>query len=624
MAARRAADLDFDGLRDRDYFPSPSGWEDEVLYFLMLDRFSDDREDGYRGNDGGIVAGTTPLVGPGDVGNAITSETDAVTWRGAGGDWVGGTLSGLRSKIGYLQRLGVSAIWVSPVFKQVARASSYHGYGVQDFLEIDRHFGTADDLTTMVATAHEHGIRVILDIILNHTGDVFAYDPDRYWTTDDQGNSFLDSRWDGNPYRVAGFRNDQGRPEIPFAAVDVDARPAPSFDGGVWPAELYEPAAFTQKGHITNWDYSPEYLEGDFESLKNVHHGDGTIDDYVVSPALAALTRAYQYWIADADIDGYRVDTVKHMEPGATRFFASAIHEFAASIGKENFYLIGEITGGRAFAYDTLERTGLDAALGIDEIPDKLEGLVKGWRDPSEYFELFRNSLFVNKASHVWFRDKVVTVIDDHDQIRKGKAKARFCADDDGAQLAFSALALNATTLGIPCIYYGSEQALDGRGGEDRYIREAMFGGRFGAFRSRDRHVFDESAPIYREFAKVLALRRARIALRRGRQYLREISGDGASFGLPSKLDGRMRSIVAWSRILSDHEVLLAINTDPVAALSAWVTIDATLHRAGATLRCVYSVDAAQIGEQVVVETPAGARAVVRLTVPPAGFVAYE
>ena len=152
------------------------------------------------------------------------------------------------------------------------------------------------------------------------------------------------------------------------------------------------------------------------------------------------------------------------------------IHEFAQGLGKENFYLIGEITGGRSYAYTKLEVTGLDAALGVDDIPDKLEFLVKGWRDPQEYFDLFRNSLLVRKGSHVWFRNKVVTVLDDHDQVRKGGSKARFCADRPPASLAVAALALNATTLGIPCIYYGSEQMFDGEGSgdsADRYIREA-------------------------------------------------------------------------------------------------------------------------------------------------------
>jgi len=58
----------------------------------------------------------------------------------------------------------------------------------------------------------------------------------------------------------------------------------------------------------------------------------------------------YQFWIADTDIDDYRIDTVKHMDPGATRIFASSIHEFTQSLGKENFYLIGEITGGAKMA----------------------------------------------------------------------------------------------------------------------------------------------------------------------------------------------------------------------------------------------------------------------------------
>jgi len=124
-----------------------------------------------------------------------------------------------------------------------------------------------------------------------------------------------------------------------------------------------------------------------------------------------------------ADLDGYRIDTVKHMKLGATRIFASAIHEFAESIGKEYFLLVGEITGGRERAYAMLEATGLDAALGVDDIPDRLEWMIKGDRDPAEYFSLFRNSLLIRKDSHVWFRDKIVTLYDDHDQVRKGQRK---------------------------------------------------------------------------------------------------------------------------------------------------------------------------------------------------------
>jgi glycosidase len=622
MGVQRAKDLDLQRLRQRTCFPSPAAWEDQVLYFLMLDRFSDGREDGVRGNDGSVSTGSIPPLRPEDHGNAVASEQDAERWREAGAGWVGGTLRGLTSKMGYLQRLGVTAVWVSPVFKQLPGANSYHGYGVQDFLEVDPHFGTVDELAEMVAVAHEHGVRVILDIILNHAGDVFGYDPDRYWTDDGAGGRFLDPRWDGRPYRVAGFRDQHGHATLPFAPVDLQSMPAPSPDAGVWPAELYDPAAFSHLGRISNWDHDPEFLQGDFASLKDINLGHGSVDDFRPSPALLALTRAYQYWIARLDLDGFRVDTVKHMDLGATRFFASAIHEFATSIGKESFALIGEITGGRRRAFETLETTGLDAALGINDIPDKLEYLVKGWRDPAEYFRLFRNSLLVGKESHVWFRNRVVTVFDDHDQVRKGSNKARFCADAEGRELALAVLALNATTLGVPCIYYGSEQRLDGAGDNDRYIREAMFGGEFGPFRSRGRHVFDDQSAVYRELAKVLALRREEIALRRGRQYLREISADGQSFGPPRLLGERMRSIVPWSRILADREVVCAINTDTDSPRSAWVTIDDGLWAEGSSLRCRYSTDPDQLGREVTVEARNGKA--VRLTLPPAGFAVYS
>jgi hypothetical protein len=512
------------------------------------------------------------------------------------------------------------------VFRQVPSLESYHGYGIQNFLEVDPHFGTTEQLKHLVQVAHDNGIYVILDVIFNHTGDVFAYNADRYPTDDGHGGQFMDPRWDGRPYQVGGFRDEHGQPVRPFAPVDLTN--PPPLDAGVWPRELFAPATFTAKGRINNWDHDPEFLEGDFFTLRNVRLGEGPTDQFRPSAALVALTKAYQYWIGEADVDGFRIDTVKHVELGAARYFAAVIHEYAMSLGKENFYLLGEITGGRRRAVETLDATGIDAALGIDDIPDKLEYLVKGHRQPNQYFDLFRNSMQVQKDSHVWFRDKVVTVFDDHDQVRKGGTKARFCAVGDhcdGPALALAVLALNVTTLGIPCIYYGSEQSLDGAGDNDRYIREAMFGGAFGAFASTGRHVFDESAPVYQELAKILALRSRPefIGLRRGRQYLREISGDGLNFGLPERFgDSRMLSIVPWSRLFLDTETICAINTDPTAERSAWVTLDAATHRPGDTLTCHYSNDPTQITTTTTIEPRNGLAA--HISVPAAGFVVYQ
>jgi glycosidase len=626
MGERSLQELDLTALSDRAFTPSPAAWEDQVLYFLMLDRFSDGKENDFLDNDGQLVKnGTTPLYQAGDAGNAVQTDQDAARWREAGVHWAGGTLKGLNSKIGYLKRMGITALWVSPIFKQVAYQDTYHGYGIQNFLEVDPHFGTREDLREMVATAHRHGIYVILDIILNHSGNVFSYNPDRYWTQDPgSGQWYLDARWDGRPYAVAGFHDPSGQPQLPFEAGEALSQPGVWPEGAIWPQEFQRSGTFTSKGRIDNWDYEPEFLDGDFFDLKDLHLGSGGVDDYVPSPAFWSLCQVYKFWIAYADIDGFRVDTVKHMDPGAARFFASVIHEFTQRIGKENFYLIGEITGGRDRAFTTLEITGLNAALGIDDIPDRLEYLVKGYRNPDDYFSLFRNSELVHKESHIWFRNKVVTLFDDHDQVRKGNHKARFCAGSpDWYKLLINVLALNTTTLGIPCIYYGTEQGFDGEGDSDRYIREAMFGGEFGAFRARQRHFFNENQPVYQELAKILAVRKEKIALRRGRQYLREISGDGQNFGLPVILGDRMLSVVPWSRSFDDQNLLLALNTDPHQTRSAWVDLSAIANPAGKQLRCLYSTDPLQFGQQITVKE-AGGRSVVSLNVPASGFVIFE
>ena len=141
MIEKSLLELDFASLTRRTFTPSPAAWEDQVLYFLLLDRFSDGKErDGYRDNeDRPVETGTTPLYQPGDSG-----RVDYDTWLSAGNGWQGGTLAGLKSKLGYLRRLGITALWVSPIFRQVAFEPSYHGYGIQNFLDVDPHFGTRD------------------------------------------------------------------------------------------------------------------------------------------------------------------------------------------------------------------------------------------------------------------------------------------------------------------------------------------------------------------------------------------------------------------------------------------------------------------------------------------------
>lgn len=325
------------------YHPSPSSWEDQQLYFLLPDRFSKGGEAGTLDLEGEEIPGDIRPFAQSDNGNAINPPNDPNVWEESGIIFQGGTLKGIQSKIGYLKRLGASALWLGPIFKQVPNDDHlYHGYAVQDFLEIDPHFGTREDLRDLVKVAHDEGIYVILDIILNHSGDIFAY----------KGG---EKQWNGNRFDVEGFRDSSGNPTLPFQPLDATNLPKNPKDCAIWPAELQALNSFTREGAISNWDNWPEYIRGDFLSLKDLDLGSDAPDNFAPTSALQTLCQIYKYWIAYADLDGYRIDTVKHMGDGPTRHLCTTLHEFASLIGKENFFLVGEVTGGRAF--DVVETT---------------------------------------------------------------------------------------------------------------------------------------------------------------------------------------------------------------------------------------------------------------------------
>jgi glycosidase len=620
--------VDFAGLTQRAFTPSPAAWEDQVLYFLLLDRFSDGNErGGYRDlADRPVEGGTTPLYRPQDPG-----RVDYEAWLQAGGGWQGGTLKGLQSKLGYLRRLGVTALWVSPVFRQVAFEPTYHGYGIQNFLDVDPHFGTREEFRDFVKAAHEQGIYVILDIIAHHTGNVFAYNADRYPTQDAaSGRWYNDPRWDGKPYAVAGFNDRDGRPALPFDAPDGARLEAAWPDGAIWPREFQRPDLFVRKGHITSWDYYPEYIEGDMFALKTLDLWARSEGQYrQASSALACLALVHCFWIAYADLDGFRIDAVKHMGDEAVRTFCDVIREFTQSIGKEHFLLVGEVAGGREHAWEVVEKTGLDAALGIDDVPGKLERMVTGHADPAEYFSVFRNWVLDVAGGHRWFRNQVVTLVDDHDQVRKGGAKWRFAGDSRFRDLAFNVIAAQLTTMGIPCIYYGSEQGFDSGGrpsGSDVVLRENMFGGRFGGLCTQGRHFFDEEGELYRALAALNDLRKKLLPLRRGRQVLHQISGDGISFGLPHRMGEQMRSLVSWSRLFIDQEVLVALNTDEHGPVTAYSTVAPTFRVEGDRFHLTYWYaprHSAAPPAALSVERTSGALAV-HVTLPPSGLAIYQ
>ncbi|MEJ2069007.1 MAG: alpha-amylase family glycosyl hydrolase [Syntrophobacterales bacterium] len=151
------------------YYRSPGDWQDQVLYFLLPDRFNDGKSD------------SRPLLTRPEI-VALRSEAERPEWNWhnwaeSGKRWQGGTIWGIEQQLDYLEGLGITALWVGPVLKQRARLNTYHGYGIQDFLEVDPRFGTREDLLALTQAAHGRSMYIILDIILNHGGDCWGYVP---------------------------------------------------------------------------------------------------------------------------------------------------------------------------------------------------------------------------------------------------------------------------------------------------------------------------------------------------------------------------------------------------------------------------------------------------------------
>lgn len=139
-------------------FPSPREWRDQFIYFLLVDRFDNNQNN-------------IPPYDPASAPRGRDPEQGRL--------FQGGNLKGIIRRLDYIQNLGCTAIWLSPIFKNRQEFNdTYHGYGIQNFLEVDQRFGTLEDLQELVRQAHARGMYVILDIIINHTGDNWAYPGD--------------------------------------------------------------------------------------------------------------------------------------------------------------------------------------------------------------------------------------------------------------------------------------------------------------------------------------------------------------------------------------------------------------------------------------------------------------
>ena len=613
--------------RHERFHPSPGDWRDEVLYFLLIDRFSDGQE------------ASRPLLDRNRRSTFRPDGHDGQPWRwdrwaeSGAHRWQGGTLRGVKSKLSYLWDLGITTLWLSPVFKQRGHLDTFHGYGIQHFLDVDPRFGTREDLVALVDAAHNRGMRIILDIIFNHSGFNWVYPGG---IKEPPYKPFPDH------YRFGSWLGRNGE-EIGAHVEDLDA--------GVWPTELQPIECYTRAGVGSLGagsldDANAEHKRTDFFTLRDFALSSRGILDH--------LAACYRYWIALSDCDGFRIDTLKHVSFEEGRNFCGAIKEFAANLGKTNFLLVGEVAGGD-FAQDRyLDVLGrnLDAALDIGGMRMTLQNVAKGLAPPQTYFDGF-DAGNAEMGSHRNIGQRHVSILDDHDHVFG--QKIRFSSEAASEEQVVAGVALQLFTLGIPCIYYGTEQSCAGpeeserqflpgwKGGDhaDRYLRETMFGpehpraaGRaglsvtdgldltlpgFGPFGTAGAHCFDPNFHAYRRIAALAAIRQRFPVLRVGRQYLRPVS----LFGGPFLLQGP-GELVSWSRILSDEEALCVINTHGTQTRGGDVVVDADLNQPDMAFTVVANSMEARVGTSAGIAHPVGSQLPIKRRSDGTAFVAIR
>lgn len=505
-------------------------WRDEVVYQLLTDRFANgDPRNDWRVDRSGMA-------------------------RYHGGDYLG-----VISELDYLNQLGVTAIWISPIVLNVdtdAGVDAYHGYWAVDLTRLNPHFGDLGALREMVRACHEHGIKVILDIVTNHLGQVFYYDINQNGRPDDtvygSGTASPLTRLteydpDYDPRGIQSYTSlgEAGAAPIVFFDMPDVFRMPPM------PEIFQHPEAYNRRGRITDYGIPEQVIYGDFPGgLKDLNTANPQVRD--------ALLTSYTDWILKTDIDAFRIDTLKHVEHEFWQDFCQRVRARLAEHGKTNFFMFGE-------AFD-----GDDALLGSFTAPNELDSVFYFSQKFQVFGDVFLHGqptkkieeLYLQRPTHyslvpqpggigVAPRDALVNFLDNHDVPRflyefTGGGPARF---DEGRRRLKAALAYLLTEDGIPCIYYGTEQ--DYSGGNDPANREDLA---WSGYRT--------DGDTFQWLARLTRLRRAYPALRRGTFTLRwttERVGTEQDAG-----------IVAFERTADAEYALVVINTrDQVSETSA-------------------------------------------------------
>ncbi|WP_374712390.1 alpha-amylase family glycosyl hydrolase [Symbiobacterium terraclitae] len=403
-------------------------WQDETIYFIMIDRF----HNGDPSNDG-----------PADPRNPRA--------------WHGGDIQGIIDKLDYIQSLGFSAIWITPHVRNAG--NDYHGYGAVDFFETDPHFGTNETVKRLVAEAHRRGMKVIFDIVVNHTG-----------------------------------------PANPLVTEHPD-----------W---------FHPKRAITNWNDQTQVQEGWLFDLPDFDQSNPEVRQYILDYS--------RFWIETTDVDGFRLDTVKHVPHEFFTWYAAELQKI-----KPGFWLIGEDWENAPWRLAAYQDAGVTALLDFPTNAAARSAIAQGGS--------MRQLANQVKAVGATMPDpyEMGGFLDNHDMTRF-VTEAR----DRPIERLKLGLTFLFTQRAIPILYYGTEIGMEG--GNDPYNRNDFPWGE-----ERDHEVVGF-------VQKLNEIRRSHPALRRG--TVEELLATDAHY--------------AYGRAAEDDTVVVVLSnaTGPVTGLPVDVT----------------------------------------------------
>lgn len=568
----------------------------QTIYILMPDRFANGDPD----NDTGGIPG-----GPEEHGFDPTRTAY----------FHGGDFPGLIGKLDYLQGLNVSTIWTTPPFRNntvQSGSAAYHGYWITDFLNIDPHFGTNEDYREFVRQAHARGLRVYLDIVVNHTGDVIKNAAEDYSYIDTKTAPTRDAA--GQPFDERAHAYNGLGPDT-FPALDAAtsfARPPivpPGREQIKNPAWLNDLTLYHNRGNSTFFGESS--TRGDF----------GGLDDLMTEHprVVRGFIEIFGHWI-EQGVDGFRIDTMRHVNAAFWQAFNPAMRAKARSLGRPDFLQFGEVMleGLEVLHLAEFSTNTMAADSTTDFAFAAAARRFISQGGPSAALEEFfhRDDYYTDHDSNV---HASVTLLGNYDIGRWGYFLQQ---DNPGASLeqladlARLGHGLMYFVRGMPVLHYGDEQGMIGAGGWDQQARETMFPTLTPAYRDAQLLAttrtgaddkFDPTHPFYRLFAQLGQLRRDHVALR-----------IGAMIPRPSTAPG----LFAFSRIERGEriEYLAAFNNSRTATLTSSVP---TSQPAGAKLAPLFaSAPPDQPGRDGVLT--ADAHGAVRLTLAPLQFALWR